>query len=706
MASRYNSAPFDRKSEEEQIQILIAYMNILKKNIGTYPPGHSAILKFEETVSIIIKKIFSNTSTITINAIKSNLLVNGKLYGTKNIHIQDFTIFVSRLGIASLILRNGLDIKELKKFCQLALSIPANQHIYQHKNILHEINASPHILVREIDLSAVRFIDEDMVKGTKTRESITAWQKLMIYCLSPDFQNTWDSDLLKMINIYDQGSLINFIQIFNVPENRVVNSYEIVLKDKFQSLSEESDEELEKQRFFRSIYKDYKDFSPEVREQLFSVTYEVINGSDNEEHLEEVLKCMPPDMVVEVLTQAVIGKKIISPVLLKILTMLYKSGSETGDLSDEQKMLNKTVWHSIEELFSREGYEKYLSEEYNDHLQQLSMGGGGGSKDKPVDFETDEYLKTLQYKSVNRHVTTALMFLMQGNIEEQIYCNYADNIAQAIPEMLEAGEYKSLVILHKYLRKHLQANKGPAACDAINAVLRVYSDHHFITKLSEAYETKKEGRCPEIDELIMITGSVNLPWLTEQYLQQGANEEMHQTLNLILRLGPQASEFASKKLDAGDDNQKIALLKLIRYCPGNINAGQVPKLLQSKNMEVRLEALKVLVKINHPAAVPALWKMICAKDNKIALKALKIVHAYQVNALAPKLISQIKTFYVSKNSFVRNKAILILLANLGNDNLLPLIKKKIGTRFSVSPSYLKQTKEYFFDNLNKQKPST
>ena len=33
MAKNYNTAPFDRKNDEEQIQIFIAYLNILKKNI-------------------------------------------------------------------------------------------------------------------------------------------------------------------------------------------------------------------------------------------------------------------------------------------------------------------------------------------------------------------------------------------------------------------------------------------------------------------------------------------------------------------------------------------------------------------------------------------------------------------------------------------------------------------------------------------------
>ena len=97
--------------------------------------------------------------------------------------------------------------------------------------------------------------------------------------------------------------------------------------------------------------------------------------------------------------------------------------------------------------------------------------------------------------------------------------------------------------------------------------------------------------------------------------------------------------------------------------------------------------------------MPALWKLICSRDNKVAFKALEIVDDYKVKALAPKLISQIKTFYISKNAFVRNKAILILLANFGYDNLLPRLEKKAGTKFSITPSYLRQTQEFLYSNL-------
>lgn len=699
MAESYNPAPFDLKNDDEQILIFIAYLNILKKNIGTYPPGHSAIIKSEEVLSAITKKIFSYAPVITINAIKNNLLVNGKRHSIKNVHVRDFTFFISRLGIASLILRKGLDIKELEKFCQLALSIPASQHIYQHKNILYEINNFSHVRVREIDLAAVRFIDEEVIISDEHKAPITAWQKLMLYCLSPDFQDAWDSDLLKLINVYDQGSLVGFIQTFNVPENRLVDSYNMVLKDYFQEVSEKEDELQQKQKFFSSINDNFKDFSPEVKEQLLSASFEIINTSNSEEQIEEVLKSMPPGMVIEVLTQAVLSKNVISPVLIKILIMLYKAGGETSGLSDEQKVLSKTIWDSIEELFSREGYEKYLSEEYSVHLQQISMSGGS-SKVQPVGFETKEYLKSLQNKSVTRHVTAALMFLMQGNLEEQIYCNYADNIAETIPEMLEAGEFKHLVIIHKHLQRHLQANKSPAARGAIKRALNVYYDQQFITNLSKAYQADRQGLRPEIDELIMITGRVNLPWLVEQYAEEANNRKMRQTFNLILRLEPQASEIAFKELDTGDDNQKIALLKLIRYCSGRIPEGQIPRLLNSRNIELRLETIKVLVKINDPAATPALWKMICNRDNKVAFKALKVVHDYKVRTLASRLISQVKVFYISKNAYARNKAIIILLASMGCDDLLPLLEKRVGAKLTITPFYLRQSQELFYCNLN------
>jgi len=692
---------YKRQNENEQIIKFITGLHIFKKNIGIYPPGHPAISSAAEALSAMLDSIFCDTPTITINAIKNNLLVNGKLFDAKNFHNRDFALFISRLGIASLTLTKGLNGEELETFCQKTLTIPLHHHIYQYKDILDEINALNHIKVREIDLTAVRFVDEESVDSTQAIVPLTIWQKLMLYSLSPELQNINDSALLKTIKIYDQGSFNNFLQVFNIPEERLLKSYRMVLDDHFRSSTGEEEDQQNKKEFFLSLYKAFNEFSAEMKEEILSVTFDALNSSTDEEALEEFLGCVPGDMVVEILTQAVLSKRLISPTLIKLLSILYRAGKQSSKLPEQERMYYKPVWDRIEELFSREGYEKYLSKEYAEQIQNLSMGSENNRNGRAVAFADEKNLESFQDNSLNRHLVLALIFLMEGDIDEQIYCDYAEIITQTIPEMLQAADFKHLNTIYKSLRTQLDADKGPAAFEAVTKALHAYSDESFTSKLAAAYSAGVSEQNPELEDLITLSGTGNLSWLIDQYLKQRNAESAHRASRLISRFGFRAAEIALEKLEETEGEQTITLLKLIRSCTGGKPTARILSLLKSRDPLVRIEAIKTLLGIGGDnSALTALRKMIRSRDNDTVMEALKVLYEYKVHDLSPELVSQVKIFYIPGPALIRNRAILALLGSLGNTAILPLLKKKAKTRLTLTPANLRQTQEYLYKTLD------
>lgn len=677
----------------------IAALNILRKNIRTYPPGHNAIVGAGEMLTARLQDMFSDSPTFTINAIRNNLLINGVLIDKKNSHASDLAMFISQLGAASLTLKKGLSGEELNRFLELALSVPPKNYLYQHRDILDKINALPHIRTREIDLSAVRFTDEDASDSSPAGAPITTWQKLMLGCLSPGLLEVQDAALLKTIRVYDQGSLNNFLQAFEIPAERLTASYSNVLRSQFSSASEQESELQDKHDFFKQLHRAFHEVTPGLKEQILEVTFDTINTSPDEESLEELLNCMSGDMVVEVLTQAVLNKKIVSPMLIKLLSVLYRAGRQVPEDREQQGSPGNPVWDRIEELFSREGYEKYLPADYAEQLQSISLGSGGNSSGSPAGFSIPEHSRALQDRNVNRHLVLALLSLMDGEIEEQIYCDYAGQISRLIPELLEAGDYRLLSGTFKALRKQLERSGKPAARAAAAGVLGVFSGSAFMSGLEEAYRLQEGGSCRELEELILATGPKNLPWLIDHYLRQKNTGQVLQAQGLIRRFGPQVAEIALEKMAEEDSEQTIALLKLIGDLSDSASSARINRLLKSKNSAVRLEAIKTLLKNRDPAATAALREAIGSRDNEIALEAMKIVKDFKVKALVPELALQIKTFYISGAGMKRNKAVLALLGSLGSKEALPVLEKKAGAKFSLTPGNLRQTREYFYTTL-------
>jgi len=687
------------QKDSKLILNFIAKLNIFRKNMRIYPLGHNTILSAGDTLSTMLYEIFMLTPSITINAIKHHLLVNGKLLDSKYIHVNNIAIFISHLGIASLTLTKDITSKELELMFQLTMKIPPRNHIYQHKDILNEINSLDHIRLRAIDLSSVKFIDEDITDNSETGAQLTIWQKLMLGCLSPELLEIRDEALLKTIKIYDQGSINTFLQDFNIPEDRLIESYRTVLNNHFQIASEQEKEFLEKQEFFRSMHNAFYELPQELKEQILSATFDTINNAADEKILEEILQSMPGDLVIEILSQAVLNKKVMSPMLIKLLSVLYRAGKQTQEAPGEKGSSNNPVWDRIAELFNREGYEKYLSEEYADQLQSFSLGSDSGLNSSPIGFASKKHITALQEQSVNRHLTSALLFLMEGNIEEHIYSDYADKISQIIPDLLGYGDYRHLVTIYTTLRKQMEIGKGPVAYDAAEKTLNIFSDDSFTSKLAHAYNTQANGQNRAFEELIMVMGVKNLPWLIDQFLKQRTVNKAHQIYSLICRFGPEAAEAALAKLPQSDGEQLIALLKLIRGCSDAIPSAQIRQLLKNKKMEVRLEVIKILIKQNDPDAIIALRELLRSRDIETAFKAMKIIHDYKVQELVQELAMQIKTFYISRSAFARNKTILTLLGSLGNVKALPALQKIAGARLSLSPRLLRQTREHLYKTL-------
>ncbi|MBM4236014.1 MAG: hypothetical protein FJ152_06030 [Firmicutes bacterium] len=282
MAEVQITDPHAKQIFEAQIFKFILGLNILRKNMGLYPNGHIAIDHYAENLSTIMQEMFSITPRITINAIPHNLIINGELIDSKNTYIQDFASFINRIGVASISLKKGLSRDDLVYFCKLSLMIPQNTFIANNSEILDKINAISNLEIREINLSSIRFSDIKETDIVKTRAPLTIWQKLMLYSLSPSLIDTQDEVLLKTIKIFDPGTFKRFIQTYDIPEDRLLQSYISIIKDHFQIASTQMDVLTGKQDFFRTMHANFTVFSSSLKEKILAATFDTLNNLNDE----------------------------------------------------------------------------------------------------------------------------------------------------------------------------------------------------------------------------------------------------------------------------------------------------------------------------------------------------------------------------------------------------------------------------------------
>ncbi len=114
----------------------------------------------------------------------------------------------------------------------------------------------------------------------------------------------------------------------------------------------------------------------------------------------------------------------------------------------------------------------------------------------------------------------------------------------------------------------------------------------------------------------MLTGATNLGWLIRQYLQLYSGARGQQLFPLLGRFGAQAAEEAVDLLPECNDRSGYGSAAIDPGYGDNACIVPVRKLLSSDSAELRLEALRTLLKVKDASALPSPEKnALCAQSS-------------------------------------------------------------------------------------------
>lgn len=685
------------KYSDKIFQNLITGLTVLKKNIGIYPPGHTTINRTSSQLLEILYDVFAGDVSLTIAATKKALSINNIPFESKSPHIQELALFLNQRGIGSLTIEKGLDAEELQQFFRLALAIPQGSLLYQALDIQEQIRALPHMRVAELDFSGVLLTEDGTsADAAHTGRQTTFWQDFMLNCLPDEDQGTRAAALADTTAGYDREGFRQFCMKYNVTPGRLLNSYKEMLKKIFSSADEHSKALVGKQAFLESLQNALVDLAEELKNQLMEITAKHLSEVEDEALIQDMLFSMPGEMLLAALERISGQGQQISPALIKLMANIARA-QDQGGAPDTSGKFDSATREKIQKLLRKERYDEYVPEDYSSILQKISAGLV--STEKKVDFDVEKHLPGLRDERVNRDITIALMTLMSGDLDEQVYADFCARVARGIADLIHAREYALLVNIYKALVHHVSHKAGLVARTAAAAAVQAFSQDRCITLLADAFSAQPDAKDRALEELVMLTGARNLGWLIKQYLQLYSSERGQQLFALLGRFGARAAEEAVDLLPDCNDAQAMALLKLIRTTGDNACIQAVRRLLDSDSADLRLEALRTLLKIKDASVLPVLKKMLCARDRRTVEKALLFIQENDVREVAPDLAAMIKIRFVSRDSLSRNKAFLAVLSSLGNQAVLPVLKHKASVRFSFTPLALSQTQVMLYKSL-------
>jgi hypothetical protein len=135
-------------------------LNISRKNVGIYPPGHIQITKSIDRAYEVLIKLFEIRKEMTLGVAKDTLFVGQDYLDRRNPVYRDFALSMNQQGIAAVTFIRGLDREEMVRFHRIISAKP--DEIVTMGGIAKVVeNAGlPHIRVMAIDYASFHLTEE------------------------------------------------------------------------------------------------------------------------------------------------------------------------------------------------------------------------------------------------------------------------------------------------------------------------------------------------------------------------------------------------------------------------------------------------------------------------------------------------------------------------------------------------------------------
>jgi hypothetical protein len=688
-------------------------LNISRKNVGIYPPGHVQITKSIDRAYDLLLKLFEIRSEMTLGVAKDTLLVGQDYLDQKNPVYRDFALSMNQQGIAAVTFVSGLAKEELVKFHRILTTkledIRASGGI---GSVMAEAGIL-HIRIQVIDFRSFHVTEEQEIvrsQGKPAGEKSDAglWQDFVTHLSAGTLAGSGEQGVsVKDAEQFDPAELARLLNERKLDSDAALQSYDRIISDYVRGRAEKKQLTHEQSATLANMNKLLQDLHPELRKQFLSVAFRRISSHASTADADALVGGFQDDMVIDMLRQASAEGKEISPTLTGLLGKLTKAHAqgETAapaqgpdvDVSTGTRETPLILPEHMEKLFDREMYEDYVGEDYEAMLKRLTEGPGVSQEQ----FSIEEFSKTLEDEYLDFQIGRALLAFMAENIDEEDYKELAQKLIAIMPGFLKTGNFFLLWDIFETLRRHTTEKPVKAIREIAEEARKSFTSPEFKAKALDAFEIWMKDKGQEAAGFIQALGSDTVPGLMDIFSRDESVGGRRIVFNLLCIFGAPAVREAHKRLRDSRVYYVKNLLMFLRRAGNQTSIAQVKPLLQHENPGVRMEALNTLLKLKDPGAVKTLSEVIHSPDPDLAFQAIALAGQYRVREVVESILSKIKRAVLFETDYRENAEIIKALGEIGDPRAIRDLEKLARASWTLYPQGLVRMKEQLFDSLER-----
>lgn len=688
-------------------------LNISRKNVAIYPPGHVQITQSIERAYEVLLKLFAIRTEMTFGVAKDTLFVGQDYLDRKNPVYRDFALSLNAQGIAAVTFSRGLDLAELERFHRIITTKP--QDVTAAGGIARVVASMdmPHIQVVPIDYGSFHLTEEAELSHAHARPAEGVgpglWGDFVSHLAAGTIAMPGQDRgiSLKDAEQIDPAELARLLNERRLDPSLALESYDRIITSHVRVRAEQKSLTRSQSETLRSMNDLLKDLHPDLRKQFLSVTFQR-TAEASPAVTEEVMGGLTDNMVLEMLQQASSEGREISPTLTGLLQKLAGTGVHAADRSAPKAaptagpMPDASLSpEQFQSLFDREQYESYVSGEYEDTLKRLASGQAGMAAAAGA-FPIEEYLATLTDERLDYQIGRVLLGFIDEDIEDEDYGEFLKKVVSNLPELVKTEQFALLHDSFETLRLHVREKRSIAVRSMAEIALRGFKDPAFITSVVEGFmlcQSKERSRAAA--HFLLALGKEALPPLFDLYAQEDAPGGKRSLFDLLCRFGNAAVDEALARL--GNKRPAVVrnLVMLVRWQGDRTAASQLRPLLKHKDQSVRIEVITALLRFRDPAAVPVLRSEIRSSDPDASALAMALAGQFRVYDAVGDILGKLKKVILFESDYQENEDIIRVLGEIGDARSLPELERMARANWPLFPKSRQRMKAVLFESLER-----
>ncbi len=684
----------------EQCVDAAVQFNIALKNVRIYPSSH-------DQVKLSIKKAFES--------VNKALSVNRKItfsVAADRFFVQETDLSHVRMGLSTLIssfsghevsgltFRQGLDGPQFE--CLLELLAASPDTIKQDGGLLFNPKLKQ---IRNVDIIPVDYslfhVDEKKEheagkpvedRGDERDIWLSYSKKLVSSTHCAHMEGESDN---KLLDEQDPEVIADFLNTYDLKENETLQFYEEMLDCLIEQADPENRETGEKFADNIKMINTLLDrLNPNIRRQFLSTTFQKCEQMTKSRETRSFLANLSENMVIEMLALANEQGRAISPALLTIVQKLV------GALQLPDEAIPDGISRSdVENLLDPENYNSYVSKSYGRTLKEIAENKGLGKSSLTPALPVEEYLRTFDEDYLDGRIGRALLVLMESDLGEDIYGDYAIELADIAGRIPENGNVALLLHMIKVMKRHRKEKK--------DSLVRRHADHcydkitrsefleHIIRSLLQTSDLLE-------DESLMLLSEVGSRYLIAAFRVHSTSSsdwEKQLLLDLFQKFRfivvTKIVELLKTEQDDGWEN----LFDLLQQLQATEAQGDIKTFLEHPEKQIRLKALETLMVYNDDGAINVLKKMLKSKDDDLFSGAAAIAGKLRLHQVAKDLSARLNRYFLTKTAIERNRRIIVALGRIGSTDVIKRLEKIARVSGFFHPKETLSMKIALFESL-------